>query len=351
MKRNEIISFPVDNESDIGTCRRKAVSLAADIGFNEVKQGEIAIIISELGTNVIKHGGGKGKIVVCQFEDDENRKAIEIWCCDSGNGFQDVNKSMKDGISKSNTLGIGLGTVNRFSDRMEINPIHYSNFQNDYFSGTNNFHNCLRSIKWLPEKKKITFNKSLITGAASRPFPGETLNGDSYVLSNMSGSETIISVIDGLGHGKYANIASEKAKEQILLNDNLSVDNLMNRLHSSLRGTRGATIGITKINTQNNKLYFSGIGNIETFIITNEGSKSIISFGGIVGHNMRTPRVYEFSFLPGDVLCMYSDGIQSRWRHEEINWKDNPQEIADRILLNYSRPNDDATILIVRYVD
>ena len=67
-----------------------------------------------------------------------------------------------------------------------------------------------------------------------------------------------------------------------------------------------------------------------------------------MGHNMRTPRVFEFDFLPGNTLCMYSDGITTRWRHEDINWDTSPQENAEFIINNHSRPNDDATILIIR---
>ena len=101
---------------------------------------------------------------------------------------------------------------------------------------------------------------------------------------------SIAAVIDGLGHGIEANFASERAKEQIILKSDLPLDGLMKHVHTSLRGTRGAVIGIAKINTEINKLYFSGIGNIECFIITAEGKKTPLSFGGIMGHNMRTPQ-------------------------------------------------------------
>ncbi len=90
VKRDHILSLPIDSESDIGICRRKAVTLATQMGFDKVKTGEIAILISELGTNVIKHGGGKGKIVICQIEDENMKNAIEIWCCDSGDGITNL---------------------------------------------------------------------------------------------------------------------------------------------------------------------------------------------------------------------------------------------------------------------
>ncbi len=347
IKRDHILSLPIDNESDIGVCRRKGVGLATQLGFDEVKSGEVAILISELVTNVLKHGGGKGKILICQVANNENKKAIEVWCCDSGNGIHNFQKALKDGFTGKDTLGIGLGSIKRFSDELEINPVLSPTFKDNYFSG-NNYNHCIRSLKWVPTKGWIGLNKKLITGAVSRPHPGEILNGDAYLINHVNPNITIAAVIDGLGHGKEANLASESAKEQIMLNSGLPLDNLLNHVHNSIRGTRGGVIGLVRINTETNKLIFTGIGNIESFIITDNGKKTLLSFGGILGHNMRTPRLFEFDFKPGYTLCMYSDGITTRWRPEELDWNDTPQKNAEFILNNYSRQNDDATVLIIR---
>ena len=42
--REQKLTLLIENESDIGICRRKSVSLAKQIGFDDVKSGEIAII-------------------------------------------------------------------------------------------------------------------------------------------------------------------------------------------------------------------------------------------------------------------------------------------------------------------
>lgn len=349
VKRDNILSIPIDNEADIGICRRKGVSLAKQMGFDEVKSGEIAILISELVTNVLKHGGGRGKIVICQMEDNENKKAIEVWCCDSGNGIPNFQKALQDGYTGKNSLGIGLGAIRRLSDELEINPMSSQTFKENYFSGNIVYKHCIRSLKWMPIKSWVGLNNNLVTGAASRCHPGEQLNGDAYLINHISPNIIVVAVIDGLGHGKEANLASELAKEQIILKSDLPLDSLMKHVHNSVRGTRGTTIGLASINTETNKLYFSGIGNIESFLMTENGKKTLLSFGGIMGHNMRTPRVFEFDFKPGNTLCMYSDGITTRWRHEDLDWNEPPQKNAEFILNNYSRLNDDATVLIIRY--
>ncbi len=344
--RKHILSLPIDNESDIGVCRRKGVNLSSHIGFDKVKTGEIAILISELGTNVLKHGGGKGKIVICEIDENSN-KAIEIWCCDSGNGIPNFDRALVDGFTDKESLGIGLGSIVRFSDEIQINP--KVDNKEDYFLVNSGFNHCIRTIKWVPKKTWTGTNNNLIIGAASRCHPGENLNGDAYLVNHIGNNITTAAVIDGLGHGDEANLASEKAKKQIIIKSDLSLDNIMNNIHNSIRGTRGAVLGLAKIDTNINKLYFSGIGNIESFYISNGDKKTLLSFGGIMGHNMRTPRVFEHGFCPGDLLCMYSDGITSRWKPSDINWSDSPQKNAELILNNYSRLNDDATILIIRY--
>ncbi len=345
--RDHILYLQIENESDIGVCRRKSVGLAHQIGFDEVKTGEVAIMVTELVTNVLKHGGGKGKILVCQLENDKKQKAIEIWCCDMGEGISDIEQSITDGFTDKNTLGIGLGTIRRFSDEFEINPKKIQ--EETRLNDLNIYRNCIRTLKWVPSKQWMGKNRDLIIGAASRCKPGENLNGDTYIVTHLSQTKTIAAIVDGLGHGKEAHIASQMAKEQLLLRSDLPIDALMQHIHKGIRGTRGSVIGLLLADTESNKIFYTGIGNIEGFLCAADGKKNLLSFGGIVGHNMRTPRVFEFNFNPGDFICLYTDGITSRWNPQDMNWKDHPQQTAEYILNNFSRQNDDATVLIIRY--
>lgn len=349
VKRSHILSFPIDNESDVGVCRRKSVVLASQIGFNQVKTGEIAIIVTELVTNVLKHGGGTGKVVICQLENNINQKAIEIWCCDSGEGISNFNDVLKDGVSNANTLGLGLGSIRRFSDELEVNPETHSQINEIYFDDFHTFKNCIRSRKWLPLKQWLGNNSKLETGVASRPKPGETLNGDGHVITHLNSNICVAACIDGLGHGKEANMASQLAKQAIIQKAELPLDALMRSIHQSIRGTRGVVMGLVSINTELEKISFCGTGNIESFLMTPNGKQNLLSFGGIMGHNMRTPRVFDFPFKPGDSVCMYSDGITARWKHEDINWNLAPQKNAEYILNQFARSNDDATVLIISH--
>ena len=215
----------------------------------------------------------KGKILINQLENKRNNKAIEVWCCDIGKGISNLDQSITDGFTDKKSLGIGLGTIRRFSDEFEINP-QISQITNDIgIKDFEDFSSCIRTLKWIPVKPWMGKNSKLIIGAASRCKPGENLNGDSYIINHINSTKTVAAVIDGLGHGKNAHIASQKAKEQILLHPELPVDKLMMNIHNGIRGTRGTVIGLLNADTEINKLYFSGIGNIEGFLCNSEVKK------------------------------------------------------------------------------
>jgi len=268
MNREQILILEIDSDADVGVCRRKAVSLAGQIGFDSVKTGEVAILVSELVTNVLKHGGGKGKIMICQLLSEDDSKAIEIWCCDGGNGILNVDDALLDGVTEKKTLGIGLGTIRRFSDIFEVNPTFDVSENGLNFKSSHNYKHCIRIVKWVPDNRWLGTNHSLITGAVSRSKPGEILNGDTYLINHLSPTKTLVAIIDGLGHGKEAHLASNLIKEQILLKSDLPLDKLVKYIHQSARGTRGAVVGIAIINIETSKISFVGVGNIEGFIQT-----------------------------------------------------------------------------------
>jgi anti-sigma regulatory factor (Ser/Thr protein kinase)/serine/threonine protein phosphatase PrpC len=348
--RDNVQVLPIADESDVGTCRRRGVVLAKQTGFGEVEMGEVAIIITEMITNVLKHGGAKGVFVQCRIKDEQLNTGLEFWCCDHGVGFDDVDMAMKDGYTNKHSLGIGLGSIQRFSDEFEINPEDLCEIPNQEHLSTEQFTTHVRSRKWLQQVKWKKWTKELSIGASTRSKPGETANGDAFLVAHPLQNITLAGVIDGLGHGKEAAFASQMAKELVLANAELPIEQLMTKTHHALKGTRGITMGLLRIDTDAKKLFFCGIGNIEGIILTKIKKNSLVSYSGIVGHNMRTPRVFEHDFSKGDHVCLYSDGIISRWQYEEIDWSQTPQKNAEYIVNQFSRISDDATVLIVNYL-
>lgn len=348
LSRHHIESLSIEDSSSVGAYRRKANQFAEGLGFSKVEIEEIAISVTELVTNVLHHGGGNGQLVLCGIADEQYHKGLEIWCFDYGEGILNTWLAVQDGYSSRDSLGIGIGSVQRLSDEFEINPEALPRSIEKALPHKKPIGTCIYLRKWLTETKWSSVNKKLIIGAASRPRPGETFNGDSYIVQHLSEGVSLAAVIDGLGHGKEAHLASQLAKERILSRPNLPLDTLMNYVHTSIRGTRGATVGLVLLQTALGKLIYAGIGNIEGQVVNEHKARSLTSLGGIVGHNMRTPRIFEYEYQSMDNLVLYSDGIASSWQNRAINWQDQPQQIAEDILNHHARINDDATILVLR---
>jgi negative regulator of sigma-B (phosphoserine phosphatase) len=182
-------------------------------------------------------------------------------------------------------------------------------------------------------------------GGFSRPFRGLNICGDSYVVEEREGA-LLAAVIDGLGHGYESWVAASTAAEVIRGSVDLSVDGIVRRCHQELRVTRGAAVGVLKVDAQGDG-EFCGVGNIEVQSL-NGSSPSVFCLAGIVGHNLRTSKVMPVRMKPGDIYCLLSDGVSSRGNFKSCLPGD-PESVARRIVEQWGQAHDDATAVVIGY--
>ncbi|MBI5549241.1 MAG: SpoIIE family protein phosphatase [Deltaproteobacteria bacterium] len=155
---------------------------------------------------------------------------------------------------------------------------------------------------------------------------------------------SLLAVIDGTGHGPEAAEAARQACQVIGAHAQLRPAALLERCHRELRTTRGAAMGLLRIDSEM-KGQFAGVGNVA--VVTRSTSPiTVLSHAGIVGHRMRKVHEFEFRCGPGDLICLYSDGVRSSLRLDEVLGLPLPQA-AERILDTYGKSSDDATVLLV----
>lgn len=183
------------------------------------------------------------------------------------------------------------------------------------------------------------------SGGYSRPFKGLTICGDNFVLEQTDGS-FLAAVIDGLGHGYEAWGAAEKAAEVIRASSGLGVSEIVMRCHQELRTTRGAAVGVLKVE-ESGTGEFCGVGNIEVQALNGQ-APSVFCLAGIAGHNMRTSKVMPFQMKPGDIYCLMSDGVSTRGNLKSC-LPGPPGGVARRIVEQWGRAHDDATAVIVGF--
>ena len=108
-----MLCIAVRDASQVAEARRAAVGVAQAHGFDEAAAGRVAIVATELATNMLKHGEG-GVLLVGAY-DDATGAGVECVALDRGEGMADVGASMRDGHSTAGSPGTGLGAVARGS--------------------------------------------------------------------------------------------------------------------------------------------------------------------------------------------------------------------------------------------
>jgi len=339
------LRLEVNLSADVGRCRLRASDFALAIGFDRLSAAQTAILASELAANIVKHARGcGGTMTVRSLQGEGGRKGVEMVFADAGPGM-DVREAVADGYSTAGTLGIGLGSVARLADSVDIG------------SGVAGKGVRVRVTKWAGEAEHPSLPPDAATsypavqfGARSRPCPGMRVNGDAYVVRFPRQDETLAVVIDGLGHGVAAHEAARLAQDYIERNAHLALEVLFERLHDTLRRTRGAVIGAARIEAARGTVQFLGIGNIDATILRNGGFVSLVSLNGIVGHCMRSLRSFSHEWNAGCCLVMCSDGVRGAWRQEleRAQLAGHPEALSETILTQYARSTDDATALAIR---
>src|SRR5262245_56384981 len=104
--------------SAVSPARSTAKALARTLGFSEKDSEEVALVVSELASNLVKHAQG-GTLTLTALT-DRARVGIQLLAQDHGPGIADVAQALTDGFSTAGSLGYGLGTVNRLMDELEI---------------------------------------------------------------------------------------------------------------------------------------------------------------------------------------------------------------------------------------
>jgi serine/threonine-protein kinase RsbT len=105
---------------DVVTARRRGLNMALAMGFPLPEATKIAVVISELGRNIILYAE-KGTITLIAYTKKE--KCFKIIAQDQGPGIEDVELVLAGGHSTSKGLGLGLSGSRRIMDEFEIQSV------------------------------------------------------------------------------------------------------------------------------------------------------------------------------------------------------------------------------------
>ena len=186
-------------------------------------------------------------------------------------------------------------------------------------------------------------------GSAVRACRGERVSGDA-VVTVAGEKQTLVAIIDGLGHGLEAHGVARSAQHFLEASRDRDVVSLMAALHEQLRGSRGAAAGLCVVENTTGAVRYAGIGNT---VIRRFGSQEtrLVSRDGTLGERAATPALQQMTLDPGDVVLLYTDGIKDRFALDDYRGVlfQEPEEVARTMVERFGKDYDDAACIALRY--
>ena len=343
-------SQEIKDEAQVGAARRAVHRFAARLGFTDDQLGEIDIVVQEIGPNAARYAEGGG----CLYWTATHGEApgLELFYCDRGPGIYDLERATRDGVSSGGGLGMGFGAMRRLLDEFDAyssvkgttrrlqaarRPVH----------GT-----ALLGRKWVAAPRGERGGSRLLSkrlGAWSRPRPGEETNGDAYFIGEHEG-ETLVAVVDGLGHGRGAQEATQAALDTLAQWRGEPLDEVILGVHDALRATRGAVMGAVVLDRERGSFTYAGVGNVEVRVLGAQEPARPIPANGTLGARLSQVRVWPHRWTEGTTLVLASDGLSATWdigAYPGLLGK-SPQLLAGVLLRDFGRNSDDATVVVYR---
>jgi anti-sigma regulatory factor (Ser/Thr protein kinase) len=285
----------VEDPSAPGAVRRRAVELGERVGLGEDRVGELAIVATEVATNLVKYAEqGVVLLRVLRLLRDDEPAGVELVALDEGPGVRDVHALFEDGTSSSGSLGIGLGAVRRLATSSDVHSVPGR--------GT-----VLTATFW-PQHDVPPPPVAGLT----RPLEGEDECGDAYAVRRTDAGYLLV-LSDGLGHGSLAARASTEAVHVFRESSETSPAALLRAMHRGISTTRGAAVAVARVDVADRRLTYAGVGNVAGRLVAGGRPRSLMSMPGIVGHNLRSVQDVTHDLEPDSWLVMHSDGLSDKW--------------------------------------
>jgi anti-sigma regulatory factor (Ser/Thr protein kinase) len=343
MQVDRHVPYSITETSQVGQARRAAVQAAERLGLDEVAVGRVALIATELGTNLLKHAK-QGRLLIAPVIDDEGLEAVELLSLDEGPGIADMQACLADGFSTSGTAGNGLGAVRRLANAF------------DMFSSCPQGTVIMARIGRTPvggmAHQQLARGTPVpyIVGAVALAIEGETVSGDAWAVA-VDGTRLAIFVCDGLGHGPHAAEAAKVAVRAFKAAPFEGPSAVMNSVHGAMRGTRGAAGALAHVDGETRAVRYCGAGNIAGRLVSGIEDRSLASQHGTLGVQIRQLRDERYTWPLHALLIMHSDGLTSRWHLEETAGllRRHPAVVAAWLMREHARGRDDATVVVLKW--
>jgi hypothetical protein len=156
----------------------------------------------------------------------------------------------------------------------------------------------------------------------------------------------LLAIIDGLGHGPEAAHAAQTALAVLQAQPALPLPALLALLDDALQRTRGAAIGLARVDGP--RLRYAGFGNTRALRWRGERLLRLSSQHGVVGGGLPAPAAAtELDLQAGDWLLLYTDGLDEMVQLPVHlpEWERDPALLCGHLLARWRNVRDDAGVL------
>jgi anti-sigma regulatory factor (Ser/Thr protein kinase) len=343
MAMNGMKYIHIGEMSGVVEARHTAKTICESQGFSAALAGKVAIIVTELATNLVKHAK-EGDLLFRPYT-EAAVSGIECLALDRGPGIKDIGRSLQDGYSTGASPGNGLGAVRRLSSTFDL-----------YSQPGKGTAVLARVDKKSPAQashpQHLPFSSHLEIGAVCLPALPDEPCGDGWDVARLR-DRTVILVVDGLGHGLGASEVPLLAIRIFRKNATGEPAEILKILHTSLNNTRGGAVAVAVIDEGRSKVTFAGAGNISGQIITGSATQSMISLNGTAGVEIRKFQDFSYPWESESLLILHSDGLTTHWDMENYPGlaRKHPALIAGVLYRDHKLGRDDVTVLAAKQVE
>ncbi|MFH8347830.1 SpoIIE family protein phosphatase [Streptomyces sp. NPDC018045] len=316
--------IPVDHYSAVHLAAQAARSVAQRCGLQGALPDQAAVIASELGSNLAKHAVD-GALYVQALP---LGNGVEILAADRGPGMREFQRCLADGYTTTDTLGAGIGGVNRIATSFTVR--------------THEPGGTVACARLTPPEDTDAGRRTI--GAVCLPAEREEVSGDACAVTETEQGLTAI-VVDGLGHGPEAAEAAQLALRTFARVPDQPLPALLTTVHRALRRSRGAAVGLLRLHA--GRAQYCGVGNVRCLTLTQQDVQNrLTGQPGVAGLEMPQPLVRDLPWEPRFTALLHTDGIDHRWAYSPPPFliRLPAPLLATALVHGHRRSRDDGTV-------
>ncbi len=183
--------------------------------------------------------------------------------------------------------------------------------------------------------------------------PGSINSAEQYVVK-ATPSGFLIAIVDALSSAAEALRAGQMATEELDQYTHQNIVMLFEKCDRACRSTSGVAVTAAIFSTSYNTVSWFGVGNVDALLFRrNQNSDpryyQLVQQPGLVGHGLLSLKEMNLPVRAGDLLILSSDGVNPGIV-DALPIDGKSKVVADALMQSHAKPDQDATILVARYL-